>query len=81
MQPRNPRGRKLSWIVQEKSEARLEQGEPAGLSTGKSAERENPKAVQHRAKQLPQSGRSKSRPVGDGPAAKDMDSDGFDDVM
>jgi hypothetical protein len=44
-------------MVQEKSVAMLGQAEAAGLSIAKSAERANPRAVQQRAKQLPQSGR------------------------
>jgi hypothetical protein len=56
VQPRNPLGRRLLWMVQEKSAARFGQGVPAGLSSANSAERENPKAVQQRAKQFPQSG-------------------------
>ncbi|MDO6142873.1 hypothetical protein [Paenarthrobacter aurescens] len=43
-------------MVQEKSSAMFGHGEAAGLSIAKSADRENPNAVQQRAKQLPQSG-------------------------
>jgi hypothetical protein len=53
-------------MVQEKSAARLLHGVPAGLSTAKSADRLNPKAVQQRAKQLAQSGRSACRSEADG---------------
>ena len=60
-QARMPLGRKLSWIMRQKPGARLWQGVPAGVSTGKSAERENPKAVQQRAKRLRQSGRKDAR--------------------
>lgn len=48
-------------MVQEKSESRFRQGVPAGLSMAKSMVRENPRAVQQSAKQLPQSGRNDSR--------------------
>ena len=61
VRPRKPRGRRLSWMVQEKSEARFLQGVPAGLSMAKSVVREKPSAVQQSAKQLAQSGRSDSR--------------------
>ncbi|MCU1633750.1 MAG: hypothetical protein JWM61_2402 [Micrococcaceae bacterium] len=48
-------------MVQEKSESRFWQGVPAGLSMAKSVLRENPRAVQQSAKQLPQSGRKDPR--------------------
>ncbi|WP_247829301.1 hypothetical protein [Arthrobacter antioxidans] len=48
-------------MVHEKSDARFWQGVPGGLSMGKSAVREKPRAVQQSAKQLLQSGRKDPR--------------------
>jgi hypothetical protein len=76
VQPRNPLGRRLAWIAQEKSGALFGQGEPAGLSRAKSAERENPKAVQQRAKQRAQSGRSRCLS-----ASGEEEFEGFADVV
>jgi hypothetical protein len=51
--------------VQEKSWSRFGQGAAAALSMAKSAERAKPKAVQHSAKQLLQSGRRLSLSIAD----------------
>jgi hypothetical protein len=48
-------------MEQENASVRFEHGVPAGLSSGKSADLWNPKAVQQRAKQLSQSARKADR--------------------